>query len=76
MNNVAHAHTVQTLGDELESLVDTHTLSTVCEALAFMCSEKADHVRTHWQDEPLAHNWEDMASRLLSCNYQAAQRGL
>lgn len=48
----------------LEGLVDRYSLLDVIEALAEMTSEKADHLRTNWQDERGARAWE-RDSRIL-----------
>ena len=50
---------------QLESMVDTVGLSAVLDALASICSEKADHVRTTWQDEGLARLWDKSAKVVL-----------
>jgi len=46
------------LRDTLEMLVDRKGLAGVVEALAEIADEKAEHVRSNWQDEPLAKAWE------------------
>lgn len=50
---------------ELEFIVDRCSLARVLEALAEICSEKADHIRTNWQDHATARPW-DAAERKLS----------
>ncbi len=50
--------------DHLEAFLDAVGLSMILSDLADIASEKADHVRTNWQDEPLAKTW-DRASTLL-----------
>jgi len=42
----------------LEKYVDAHGPESVCECLEKIFAEKADHVRTNWQDEKLAREWE------------------
>jgi hypothetical protein len=39
---------------DLESLIDRTSLQEVLMGLSEICSEKADHVETNWQDKPLA----------------------
>jgi hypothetical protein len=51
-------------GRALEALVDKYSLECVIDALAVMCLEKADHVRSNWQDETLACDWERDAEAL------------
>jgi hypothetical protein len=53
----------QMVGD-LEELVDASSLSAVIEALALMCREKADHLRSNWQDKNAARTWERDARKL------------
>lgn len=52
-----------TLNDILEDLMDQYG-QTVIDALADVCSEKADHARSAWQDEVLAILWERAAHNL------------
>lgn len=55
-----------TLMAQLEDLVDTTSIAAVVAKLAEIASEKADHVRTNWQDERLAADWEKVAAKLLN----------
>lgn len=48
----------------LEALVDRFGIATVTSALADVADAKADHVRTNWQDDPLAKSWERARDRL------------
>jgi hypothetical protein len=41
----------------LEALVDAHGVHAVLLDLAFICAEKADHVRSNWRDEITAKAW-------------------
>ena len=52
--------------NELETKVDVYGIAAVLCKLAEMASEKADHVRTNWQDERLAKDWDTLAARLLN----------
>lgn len=49
--------------DALEALVDRHTAKGVLNALSQICEDKAEHVRTNWQDENLAKNWDHVGQR-------------
>ena len=49
---------------KLENEVDTGTLGGVIEILAMVCREKADHLRSNWQDEQAAKSWERDAKKL------------
>ncbi len=42
----------------LEGLVDSSSLANVLAALAEIAREKAEHIRSNWQDEPGAAHWE------------------
>lgn len=46
------------LNDTLEQLIDTHGLDRVLTALEKVCGEKAEHLRTNWQDHAAAKEWE------------------
>jgi len=48
----------------LEALVDKHGLLHVLTGLECICGEKAEHVRTNWQDEPLAKLWDKASVRV------------
>lgn len=50
--------TTEKIMHDLEDIVDSASLEEVLAALSNMCFEKAEHVRTNWQDEPLAKAWE------------------
>jgi hypothetical protein len=47
----------------LETLVDKHGVHAVLLDLAFICGEKADHIRETWQDNITAKAW-DRASKI------------
>lgn len=42
----------------LEALVDAHGLTRVVSTLSVICGEKADHLRSNWQDDRSAKLWE------------------
>jgi hypothetical protein len=42
----------------LETMIDTVGLSNTLYALASLCSDKAEHIRSNWQDETLAKHWD------------------
>lgn len=50
--------------DTLENLIDSMGLSYVLHALEQVCYEKADHLRSNWQDEKAAKAWERDARKL------------
>jgi hypothetical protein len=43
---------------ELEAMIDATSLQHVLTGLELICSEKADHIRSNWQDEKLAKLWD------------------
>lgn len=47
---------------DLETAIDSQI--DVLELLAAICREKAEHVRTSWQDKELADAWEKAAGKL------------
>ncbi len=50
--------------DHLEAFVDTIGLSMILSDLSEIASEKAEHVRSNWQDHTLAQLWDRAAHRL------------
>lgn len=50
--------------EALEALVDQNSLTDVLYALAEMCHEKADHVRSNWQDAIAAKEWDTAGRRI------------
>jgi hypothetical protein len=62
---------VSNIETELEALIDRHGLTHVVNTLAVLCTEKAEHLRTNWQDSVTAKAWDadgktlDKAARLI-----------
>lgn len=50
--------------DALERLIDTTDMSAVLRAIAQICHEKAEHVRTNWQDDATANQWSRLGSKI------------
>ena len=46
------------LENDLEAMVDKTDLATVLSALAMVCFQKAEHIRSNWQDRVMASEWE------------------
>lgn len=44
--------------DELEAMIDRHSLEAIASTIAEICFAKAEHVSSAWQDEPLARAWD------------------
>lgn len=47
----------------IEQAIDRHGLANVLDAIAVICADKADHIRTNWIDgtnDPItqAHTWD------------------
>jgi hypothetical protein len=55
------------MNDTLEQLVDQHGLDAVLRALADVCSDKANHIRSNWQDETTAKRWQRAAETIDRC---------
>ena len=50
--------------EQLETIIDSHSLSHVVAGLILICEQKAEHLRTNWQDDSMAKTW-DRDARLL-----------
>lgn len=59
-----------------EAYIDGWNLANAIGELAEICSAKADHVRTNWQDDELARLWERAASILQTAEARPAVRSL
>ncbi len=55
---------------ELEVYIDKTSLSNVLDELADICNEKAEHIRTNWQDGLLAKEWEKAAKALEHLSFK------
>jgi hypothetical protein len=51
---------------QLESLLDTMGVKTLVELLSDICFEKAEHLRSNWQDNGSAKVWDKNAKVLQS----------
>lgn len=51
---------------DLELLIDRVGLAAVVQTLAEICFEKADHIRTDWQDGATARPWDKDGKKLSS----------
>lgn len=43
--------------EDLEAMIDKHGLTHVLTGLACVCREKAEHLRSNWQDAASARVW-------------------
>jgi hypothetical protein len=59
--------------DILESMIDARGLHYVLTGLECICAEKAEHIRTNWQDKKTARPWDNMSKRLRALARTAAE---
>jgi hypothetical protein len=50
----------------LEGFVDAYGLQNVLNGLACICSGKADHIESNWQDHAAAKLWNKAAVHLMN----------
>jgi hypothetical protein len=62
--------------ETLEALIDKHGLLHVVTALDLICTEKADHIRTNWQDRALAKDWDRAANATYTLSKKVEELGL
>jgi hypothetical protein len=62
--------------DYLEGLIDTFGLQNVLNGLACICSGKADHIKSNWQDYGLAARWEKAAVHLMNAADHSAVKAV
>ena len=63
--------TRETTKMELEAMLDGgHSIADVLSMLAEVCDEKAEHVRTNWQDKVLAREWTRASTKLHGMSRQ------
>jgi hypothetical protein len=51
--------------DALERIVDLHGQRSTLDMLANICAEKAEHLRTNWQNEEAAKDWNRAYALML-----------
>lgn len=56
----------------LEAMVDRNGLRLVLDLLAEVCHDKAEHIRTNWQDKHTAAAWTQAAVRVKQCSVMEA----
>ena len=52
--------------DEIEQIIDATSVAQLLELIAGICHEKAEHLRSNWQDNTSARCWERDAAKLLA----------
>lgn len=56
--------TTERLDVLLEGIVDKETMGGVIAVLAIIAREKAEHIRSNWQDHDYARQWQNAANAL------------
>jgi hypothetical protein len=56
-----------------EREIDKNGLATILDVLATICSEKADHLYTNWQDEKAGKRWDVLAGVIRSAHDRASK---
>ncbi len=67
---------VNSLEDELEGLIDSHSLARVLDAIAAVCCAKHQHIEENWQDRSTAAPWKRCASAVERSATVARDRGI
>lgn len=62
--------------EALERMIDSGSLAGLLENLEAVCHEKAEHLRSNWQDEPTAKAWERVALRIDRAAVKALDEGI
>jgi hypothetical protein len=50
--------------DDLERLIDRVGIESVLMGISEICGEKAEHIRSMWQDHALAKRWDILSGRV------------
>lgn len=62
--------------EQLEMVVDSHSMADVLDALEIIANEKAEHISGNWQDEPLAQLWKFAAKWIDALGSRLRKEGL
>jgi len=60
-------------GEALEREIDTYGLAHVLLELECICGEKAEHIKTNWQDAKTARPWSTLSNRLSKLAREASE---
>ena len=52
--------------EQIEGIIDRVGLLSFVDMVGDICEEKADHIRSNWQDENLAKVWDKRAKVMQS----------
>lgn len=74
LDGSTHEH--RSADDELEAIIDRRGLANVAESIASIAREKAEHIRTNWQDASLAASWDQAARAFDRTAANIAVRGV
>ncbi len=55
--------------EEIEAIIDRVGMLCFINTVIDICEEKADHIRSNWQDKHLAKVWERKA-KVLMCKWK------
>lgn len=58
----------------IESLIDQYGVSAVLDSIAEICALKAEHLRTNWQDETEAKEWERIGNAVSMASDRADRK--
>lgn len=66
----------QTECDKLESLIDSHGLAAVLDAMAQIAFEKAEHIVSSYADATTARHWDKANAALRKAETKARELGV
>ena len=58
--------------ETLEKLIDAYSLEEILDAIANICYEKAQHLRSAWQDPESAKTWEQDGKKIEQVSRRVA----
>ena len=61
---------IDDLPEYIEGFIDTHGLAALLDTIEEVCNLKAEHLRTNWQDEDSATEWEKHAEYINVANHR------
>lgn len=56
----------QEMMDQIEAMIDAHKVDGVLDIIADICQQKAEHLRSNWQDENAAKSWDRDARKIAN----------
>jgi hypothetical protein len=73
MDFISYANKTAAQREAIEKLIDEMGLHNFLSETAIVCCEKAEHIRSNWQDKSLAKAWERFGTRIGRL-YDAARK--